>query len=149
MCKSCTSDRASKAQSTQRIASTQESTVPLPKPSKPSKSSANRSRSSQSETEKAEKADALALASLTPRRTAPLHATVRAATTSSTSAQRSGPDGSARSIYCSLCEQPVRGAALFCMRCEHATHWTHGQLWFAEHTECATGCGCACTDFMS
>jgi hypothetical protein len=49
-------------------------------------------------------------------------------------------------INCCICEQSLRGSALFCGACGHGGHVKELSEWFVQHTECASGCGCRCSN---
>lgn len=46
---------------------------------------------------------------------------------------------------CSLCDNAVQGLFTACDYCGHGGHMAHMMLWFANNSECPTGCGCSCT----
>jgi hypothetical protein len=46
---------------------------------------------------------------------------------------------------CSICDNAVRGLFTVCDICNHGGHTRHIKLWFANYSECPTGCGCKCT----
>lgn len=46
---------------------------------------------------------------------------------------------------CSLCNNAVRGLFTVCELCRHGGHVNHMSMWFSNHDECPTGCGCHCT----
>ena len=46
---------------------------------------------------------------------------------------------------CSICDNAVRGLFTVCDICNHGGHVEHMKSWFANQTECPTGCGCTCT----
>ena len=45
---------------------------------------------------------------------------------------------------CSICDMAVRGLFTVCDKCNHGGHMSHMSLWFSQHVECPTGCGCTC-----
>ena len=45
---------------------------------------------------------------------------------------------------CSICDIAVRGLLTVCDKCNHGGHMSHMIMWFSEHVECPTGCGCTC-----
>jgi hypothetical protein len=47
-------------------------------------------------------------------------------------------------INCTLCEEPVRGASIFCSVCGHGGHVTCLSTFFSIESECPSGCGCCC-----
>jgi hypothetical protein len=47
-------------------------------------------------------------------------------------------------IHCTICQRQCRGIVLVCVLCGHGGHYQHMIDWFAEETECASGCGCLC-----
>lgn len=53
-------------------------------------------------------------------------------------------DAMATRGLCGYCQLPVDGVHMLCMKCLHGGHASHMSAWFAEHTECPTGCGCIC-----
>ena len=50
---------------------------------------------------------------------------------------------------CSICENGVRGLFTVCESCGHGGHMVHITNWFANHTQCPSGCGCFCCNFSS
>lgn len=46
---------------------------------------------------------------------------------------------------CSICDNAVRGLFTVCSLCNHGGHTEHIKLWFSDHAQCPTGCGCNCT----
>ena len=51
---------------------------------------------------------------------------------------------------CCVCQQGIRGAAVYCPSCMHGGHPAHIKRWFGddEQIDCPTGCGCVCSEFM-
>jgi hypothetical protein len=54
---------------------------------------------------------------------------------------------SAFSIRCGICQEGIRGAAIYCPACLHGGHGHHIAQWFGQMGEayCPTGCGCECS----
>ena len=50
------------------------------------------------------------------------------------------------SVYCSLCQLPLRGSAFICVGCGHGGHVSCVKNWFKSSVECATGCSCRCAE---
>ena len=50
------------------------------------------------------------------------------------------------SLYCALCQCPVRGSVIYCASCGHGGCPSHIKTWFETSVECATGCGCRCAE---
>ena len=50
---------------------------------------------------------------------------------------------------CSICENGVRGLFTVCESCGHGGHMVHITSWFANHTQCPSGCGCFCVNFST
>lgn len=57
---------------------------------------------------------------------------------------------SAFSIRCGICQEGIRGAAIYCPQCLHGGHINHIQQWFGQMEEvyCPTGCGCECSIYL-
>jgi hypothetical protein len=55
------------------------------------------------------------------------------------------------SVRCSVCDEGIKGAAIFCPNCLHGGHIDHVKLWFGniEEIDCPTGCGCLCGDYFN
>ena len=47
-------------------------------------------------------------------------------------------------LSCSICQDIIRGTALFCTACGHGGHPTHLKKWFELNAECPSGCDCRC-----
>jgi len=45
---------------------------------------------------------------------------------------------------CSICDIAVKGLFTVCNKCHHGGHLGHMTIWFSEHDQCPTGCGCTC-----
>ena len=54
------------------------------------------------------------------------------------------------SLRCGICQEGIRGAAVYCPGCCHGGHIDHMHQWFGEMDEafCPTGCGCECSIFL-
>lgn len=57
---------------------------------------------------------------------------------------------SAFSIRCGVCQEGIRGAAIYCPVCLHGGHIDHMRQWFGqlEQAYCPTGCGCECSSHL-
>ena len=50
---------------------------------------------------------------------------------------------------CAVCDTGrVRGLGWYCGRCGHGGHLKCITQWFAQNSECPTGCGCRCADLL-
>lgn len=53
-------------------------------------------------------------------------------------------------IRCGVCQEGIRGAAVYCPQCMHGGHLDHIRQWFdqMEQLYCPTGCGCECSSML-
>ena len=54
------------------------------------------------------------------------------------------------SVRCGVCQEGIRGAAIYCPVCLHGGHIDHMRQWFGqlEQGYCPTGCGCECSSHL-
>jgi hypothetical protein len=53
-------------------------------------------------------------------------------------------------ICCCICQEGIKGSAVYCPSCMHGGHSVHIKQWFLddEQIDCPTGCGCVCSEFI-
>lgn len=54
------------------------------------------------------------------------------------------------SLRCGICQEGIRGAAVYCPVCLHGGHIDHMRQWFEDMEQpfCPTGCGCDCSAML-